>query len=72
MNPSLAMHGGFVELKSYENNVAYIAMGGGCSCASSQATMFDSIETALKEHFSFVHRIVDVTDHAMGANPYYS
>lgn len=73
INPSLATHGGFVELKSFDNNVAYLSMGGGCQgCASSQATMVDGIENALKNEFSFVHRVVDVTDHAMGENPFYS
>src|SRR5690606_3805143 len=42
INPSLAMHGGWVELKSFENQTAYLGMGGGCQgCASSQATMID-------------------------------
>lgn len=73
INPALASHGGFVELKSYENNVAYLSMGGGCQgCASSQATMVDGIENALKNEFSFVQRVVDVTDHAMGENPFYT
>jgi Fe-S cluster biogenesis protein NfuA len=72
INPSLASHGGFVEMKSFDNNVAYLSMGGGCQgCASSQATMVDGIETALKSQFPFVQRVVDVTDHAMGDNPYY-
>lgn len=73
INPALASHGGFIELKSFESNVAYLAMGGGCQgCASSQATMFDGVENALKNQFPFVHRVVDMTDHASGDNPYYS
>jgi NFU1 iron-sulfur cluster scaffold homolog, mitochondrial len=73
INPSLAAHGGFIELKSFENKTAYLTMGGGCQgCASSQATMVEGVELALKERFSFVERIMDVTDHASGDNPYYS
>ncbi len=73
INPALASHGGFVELKSFENNVAYLSMGGGCQgCASSQATMVDGIENALKNEFKFVERVVDVTDHAMGDKPFYA
>lgn len=73
INPALASHGGYVELKSFEKNVAYLAMGGGCQgCASSQATMVDGIENALKNEFKFVERVVDVTDHAMGENPFYT
>lgn len=72
INPSLASHGGFIELKSFENNIAYLAMGGGCQgCASSQATMFDGVENALKSEFPFVQKVVDMTDHSSGANPYY-
>lgn len=71
INPSLAMHGGYVELVSFENNIAYMSMGGGCQgCASSQMTMIEGIETALKERFPFVERIMDVTDHSQGENPY--
>ncbi|MCC6138735.1 MAG: NifU family protein [Bdellovibrionaceae bacterium] len=73
INPSLAMHGGFVELKSFENNAAFMSMGGGCQgCASSQATMFDGIQNALKNEFPFVHKVVDVTDHTQGTNPFYA
>lgn len=72
INPSLAMHGGWIELKSFENNTAYLHMGGGCQgCASSQATMVEGVETALKSNFTFVQRVIDVTDHALGENPYY-
>ncbi len=72
VNPSLAMHGGFIELKSFESNVAYLTMGGGCQgCASSQMTMVEGVEAALKERFPFVERVMDVTDHASGDNPYY-
>lgn len=72
VNPSLAMHGGFVELKSFEDSAAFLSMGGGCQgCASSQATMFDGIENALKNEFPFVQKVVDVTDHAQGSNPFY-
>lgn len=71
INPSLAMHGGWIELKSFESQTAYLYMGGGCQgCASSQATMVDGVETALKEQFPFVQRVVDVTDHTLGENPY--
>ena len=73
INPSLAMHGGFIQLHTFENQTAFLRMGGGCQgCASSQATMFDGVETALKEQFPFVQKVVDVTDHASGENPYYN
>lgn len=72
INPSLAAHGGYVELKSLENKAAYLQMGGGCQgCGMSQMTMMDGIENALKEKFPFVERVIDVTDHTAGDNPYY-
>jgi Fe-S cluster biogenesis protein NfuA len=71
INPSLAAHGGWIELKSFDSQTAYLHMGGGCQgCASSQATMVDGVETALKSQFPFVQRVVDVTDHSLGENPY--
>ncbi len=70
INPSLAMHGGWIELKSFDSQTAYLHMGGGCQgCASSQATMVDGVETALKQQFPFVQRVVDVTDHSLGEIP---
>lgn len=72
INPSLASHGGYVELKSLESGAAYLQMGGGCQgCGMSQMTMIEGIETALKEQFPFVQRVVDMTDHSSGDNPYY-
>jgi Fe-S cluster biogenesis protein NfuA len=72
INPSLASHGGWVELKSLENNAAYLKMGGGCQgCGMSQITMIEGIESALKEQFPFVQRVIDMTDHSSGDNPYY-
>ena len=44
INPSLASHGGYVELKSLENKAAYLTMGGGCQgCGMSQMTMIEGI-----------------------------
>lgn len=73
INPSLAMHGGFIQLHAFDNQTAFLRMGGGCQgCASSQATMFDGVESALKGQFPFVQKVIDVTDHASGENPYYN
>lgn len=72
VNPSLSMHGGWAELKGLDTGKAYILMGGGCQgCGQSQATLKEGIEVALKEQFSFIQSVIDVTDHAAGTNPYY-
>lgn len=72
VNPSLAMHGGWAELKGFENGRAFLLLGGGCQgCGMSYTTLKEGIETALKESFPFVTDVADVTDHASGENPYY-
>ncbi len=73
INPSLSDHGGFVRLLGYKAGVVSLQFGGGChGCAMSQATLRNGIELRLKEEFPEITEIVDVTDHATGANPYFS
>ncbi|MCB1258204.1 MAG: NifU family protein [Microthrixaceae bacterium] len=72
INPSLAQHGGFAELRAWEEPRAYILMGGGCQgCAVSSITLRSGIERTLKDQIPEILEIVDVTDHASGTNPYY-
>lgn len=72
INPAIADHGGFVELLSYKDNVVHLKMGGGCQgCASSQATLRQGIEARLREEVPEIVEVVDQTDHAGGANPYF-
>lgn len=73
INPSLAMHGGWVELKNFKDNTAYIFMGGGCQgCGMSAMTLKEGIQGHLKANFPFVQNVEDVTDHSSGTNPYFS
>lgn len=73
INPALSSHGGWLELKNFENNTASIFMGGGCQgCGMSAMTLKEGIESQLKGNFPFVHHVVDVTDHSSGSNPYFS
>jgi len=74
INPALSAHGGFVTLLGLDaDNVVYMTMGGGCQgCAMSRMTMIQGVETAIKDRFPEVPRVVDATDHAAGATPYYS
>lgn len=72
INPSLAQHGGFAELRAWEEPRAYIFMGGGCQgCAVSSITLRSGIERTLKDKIPEISEVVDVTDHAAGTNPYY-
>jgi Fe/S biogenesis protein NfuA len=73
INPAIAGHGGYAQLVAVEEPVAYLLMGGGCQgCGMAAATMSQGIETAILEAVPEITSIVDVTDHASGANPYYA
>lgn len=72
INPALASHGGFVRLVKVEGRDVHVEMGGGCQgCASSKATLRYGVESAIRRVAPQVRQIVDITDHAAGANPYY-
>ncbi len=75
VNPSIAGHGGRADLVALDadSGVAYLALSGGCQgCAMSRATLSQGIEVALKDGLPEILEVVDVTDHATGANPYYA
>jgi Fe/S biogenesis protein NfuA len=73
INPSLAAHGGFAELKGVDDTVVYVTMGGGCQgCAVSAMTLRDGIARAIREAIPEVTDVVDTTDHDAGENPYYT
>jgi len=70
--PSLAGHGGWVELTAVEGDAAFIQFGGGCQgCGMSQVTLKEGIETAILADVPEIKRVLDGTDHASGENPYY-
>ncbi len=72
VNPALASHGGFAELKGVDGSRAFVLMGGGCQgCAVSAMTLRDGIERAIKENVPEITEVVDATDHAAGENPFY-
>jgi Fe/S biogenesis protein NfuA len=73
INPALAAHSGYVVLHSVENNQVFLEMGGGCQgCAMSYQTMKEGIEGAIKEVVPSIQQVIDVTNHAMGDNPFYT
>lgn len=73
INPSLAAHGGYVTMMGHDaDNVVYMTMGGGChGCAMSRMTMLQGVQTTIRELVPAVAKVVDVTDHTTGSNPYY-
>jgi Fe/S biogenesis protein NfuA len=72
INPAIAAHGGIAQLERVEDGVVYLRFGGGCAgCGMVSVTLKQGIEAAVLQLVPDVHRIVDVTDHAAGTNPYY-
>jgi Fe/S biogenesis protein NfuA len=75
VNPAIASHGGRADLVALdeEDGTAYLRLSGGCQgCAMSQMTLRQGIETALMEEVPELTKILDVTDHGSGENPFYS
>ena len=72
VNPSIASHGGHAELAGIEGATAYLRLGGGCQgCGMATVTLSQGIEVAVTQAVSEIDRVVDVTDHASGTNPYF-
>jgi Fe/S biogenesis protein NfuA len=72
INPSIAAHGGHAELVGVEEGTAYLRLGGGCQgCSMATVTLGQGIEVAIKELVPEITRVLDVTDHASGTNPYF-
>ena len=73
INPGVANHGGFVELMDVKDDKVFLKFGGGChGCGMANATLKEGIEVRIKEAIPEVTEVVDVTDHATGADPYYA
>jgi len=72
INPSVASHGGHIDLLDVAEGVAFIHMGGGCQgCGMAEVTLGQGVRTAILDTFPEIHEVRDTTDHAQGANPYY-
>jgi Fe/S biogenesis protein NfuA len=74
VNPSIASHGGRADLVALNegDGTAYLRLSGGCQgCAMSQMTLRQGIETTLLEEVPQLTRVLDVTDHGSGENPFY-
>ena len=72
INPSVASHGGYIQLLEVQSDTIYVHMGGGCQgCGMAQATLKQGIESTIKDNFPEIQHVIDTTDHAAGTNPYY-
>ena len=73
INPAIAAHGGRADLVAVEEPIAYLHLSGGCQgCGMAAATLRQGIEVAIFEAVPEITEVVDATDHASGANPYYA
>jgi len=72
INPQIAAHGGRADLVAVEEPVAYLVLSGGCQgCGLAAVTLSQGIEVAILDAVPEIEKIVDVTDHASGVNPYF-
>ena len=72
VNPAVASHGGHISLVDVQDDVAYIRLEGGCQgCGMADVTLKQGVETAIMSEVPTITSVLDVTDHAGGANPYF-
>jgi Fe-S cluster biogenesis protein NfuA len=73
INPSLAAHGGRVDVADVRGTSVRVVMSGGCQgCGSAAVTMRQGVERAILSQVPEASEVVDVTDHAAGDHPYYA
>jgi Fe/S biogenesis protein NfuA len=73
VNPSIAAHGGSIDLVHVEGTEITLLMSGGCQgCAMSKLTLRQGVEKILHDEVPEITAIHDATDHESGANPYFS
>ena len=73
VNPSLAAHGGMVDLVEFREGKAILKFGGGCQgCGMVDLTLADGVEKLLKERIPEITEVSDMTDHSFTDNSYYN
>jgi len=73
INPAVAAHGGRISLLDVTDHVAYVRMEGGCQgCSASAVTLQQGVQNAILTEVPTIQGVVDVTEHAMGENPFFS
>ncbi len=72
INPAVAAHGGNISLVAVQDETAYLRFGGGCQgCGMVNVTLKQGVEKTLFVDVPQITKVMDVTDHAAGTNPYY-
>lgn len=73
INPSLAAHGGNVQLLELtDDNHAILEFGGGCQgCSAVDMTLREGVERTLMERLPELAGVRDKTDHTVTENAYY-
>ena len=72
INPTVARHGGKVELIDVQDRTVVVRMQGGCQgCGMATVTLRQGIEAQLRRAVPNLAGVRDITDHAAGRNPYF-
>lgn len=72
INPGVAEHGGSVQVVDVRDDSVYLRLHGGCQgCGAADFTLKQGIEKILTRAVPEIQRIVDLTNHSAGLNPYY-
>ncbi len=72
INPAIAAHGGRADVVAVEESTVYVRLGGGCQgCGMASVTLSQGIESTLTQMVPEIVKVIDVTDHDGGDNPYY-
>jgi Fe-S cluster biogenesis protein NfuA len=73
VNPSVASHGGRVDLIDVQDSTVIVRMQGGCQgCGMANVTLRQGIEGSLRRVIPMLRGIEDITDHSAGTNPYFA
>ncbi len=72
INPTVASHGGHIALVDVQDDTVYIRLEGGCQgCGMADVTLKQGVEVQIKQAVPKIQKVLDVTDHNSGDNPYY-
>jgi Fe-S cluster biogenesis protein NfuA len=72
INPQVANHGGHIALVDVQDDTVYIRLEGGCQgCGMADVTLKQGVATEIQALVPTISKVLDVTDHAGGTNPYY-
>lgn len=71
VRPSLASHGGNVDIVDVKDNKVFVRLTGGCQgCAGARMTLKAGVERIIREKYPEIEEVVDVTNHQRGDNPF--